>query len=434
MARNMETIVSHQSGDKCLHVKHESGLDIYIMEMEGYHSSFALFGTKYGSINTRFRLKGETDYAEVPEGIAHFLEHKLFENEDCDAFAQYARTGANANAYTSFDRTAYLFGCSENFAESLEILLSFVQSPYFTQESVDKEQGIIAQEIRMNDDEAGWRVFFNMLRAMYHHHPVRIDIAGTEESIRKIDADLLYRCYNTFYNLHNMVLSVAGNVKAEEVLEICDRLLRPCEDQGLEEIFPDEPETVVERYTEVCLPIGTPIFNLGFKLRPMEGEALLRAELTASMLLEVLLGPSSKFYNDMLQEGLINSEFDADSPFTGNGFFCLSCGGESRQPEVVRDRVIAELERVKKEGFSAEAFERIKRVHYGNMIRGCNNVESNASMMLNAYMNRLKPFANMEVLAGITYEDALQFLRDEIDTEQHVLSVVYSQEAAPCRQ
>lgn len=420
-----EIIKSAQSGAECLHVKHESGLNIYIMEMEGYHSAFALFGTKYGSINTRFRLRGEDTYAEVPEGIAHFLEHKLFENEDCDAFAQYARTGANANAYTSFDRTAYLFRCSENFAESLEILLSFVQKPYFTQESVDKEQGIIAQEIRMNDDEAGWRVFFNMLKAMFHNHPVRIDIAGTEASIRKIDADLLYRCYNTFYNLHNMVLSVAGNVKADEVLAICDKLLRQCDDQGLEQLYADEPDTVVKNYVEDTLPVGAPIFNLGFKLRPKKGRELVKAELLSSTLLEVLLGSASKLYNDMLGDGLINSEFETDIPFTGDGYFVLSCGGETHDPEQVRDRILAELARAKEEGFDRESFERIKRVHYGSLIRSLSSVEENASMMLNAYMAGLPPFSSIEALAEITYEEAWQFLRSEIDLDKHVLSVVH---------
>ena len=425
MSRNAEIIKCAQTGSECLHVKHETGLDIYIMEMSGYHSSFALFGTKYGSINTRFRLKGEENYTEVPEGIAHYLEHKLFENEDCDAFVQYARTGANANAYTSFDRTAYLFGCSENFGASLEILLSFVQKPYFTKETVEKEQGIIAQEIRMNNDEAGWQVFFNMLKAMYHNHPVRIDIAGTEESIRKIDADLLYKCYNTFYNLHNMVLSVAGNVKADEVLEICDRLLRPCEDQGLEQLYADEPDTVVKNYVEATLPVGAPIFNLGFKVRPRSGEDLVKAELISSTLMEVLLGPSSKLYNDMLGEGLINSEFEADTPFTGDGYFVLSCGGETEQPELVRDRILETLEQAKRDGFDRESFERIKKVHYGSMIRSDSVVEENASMMLNAYMAGVKPFSSISALASVTYEDALQFLREEIDLTQHVLSVVH---------
>ena len=426
MSRKPEIIRSTATGFSCLHVRHESGLDIYMMPMEGYHSSYALFGTKYGSINTRFRLRGEPDYVEVPAGIAHYLEHKLFENEDCDAFEQYARTGASANAYTSFDRTAYLFSCSENFAASLEILLSFVQNPYFTKETVEKEQGIIAQEIRMNNDEPGWRVFFNMLRAMYHNHPVRIDIAGTEESIRKIDADLLYRCYNTFYNLHNMVLSVAGNIDPEEVLAICDRLLRRCEDQGLEEIYADEPDSVVKHYVEDTLPVGTPIFSLGFKLQPKSGMELVRAVMLADISFDAILGSSSRLYNDLLSEGLINFEFSADTPFTGDGYFVLSVTGESRSPEIVRDRILAELERVQKEGVDREIFERIKRVNYGSTIRSFSNVEANASMMLHSYMCGVPPFATADILASLTYGDACDFLRESLDLGEHVLSVVRS--------
>jgi predicted Zn-dependent peptidase len=216
---HQEIFTSPNGLQSCHYIRHSTGLDIYIMQMPDFHSAYALFGTRYGSVNTMFRLDGEKDFVQVPEGIAHFLEHKLFENEDTGAFEQYAKTGAIANAYTSFDRTAYLFMCSENFNPSLEILLNFVQNPYFTQETVDKEQGIIAQEIRMNQDDPNWKLFFNSLKSMYHHHPVRIDIAGTVESIQKIDADLLYRCYHTFYNLHNMTLCIAGNVKTEEILE-----------------------------------------------------------------------------------------------------------------------------------------------------------------------------------------------------------------------
>jgi len=240
MEKNILT--SPQTGDSCIHVKHSSGLDIYICEMKGFSSVEALFGTKYGSINTMFKTKEDTEYTSVPEGIAHFLEHKLFENEDCDVFELYAKTGASANAFTSFDKTCYLFSCSKNYKESLKILLDFVQKPYFTKANVDKEQGIIGQEIKMTNDNPDWRLFFNLLRGMYHSHPVKIDIAGTVESIAEIDADLLYKCYNTFYNLNNMTLSIAGNISADEVLEICDECLRPCEDKGLETVFPDEPD------------------------------------------------------------------------------------------------------------------------------------------------------------------------------------------------
>ena len=185
-----EIIRSELAGESCLYCKHPTGLDIFIKEMEGYHSAYALFATKYGSINTRFRLRGEADFAEVPEGIAHFLEHKLFENEDCDAFEQYAKTGASANAYTSFDQTAYLFGCSEHFTDSLRILINTVQNPYFTQETVDKEQGIIAQEIRMGEDNPGLAIYYNLLKMLYAHHPIRDRVAGTVESIAILQTKL----------------------------------------------------------------------------------------------------------------------------------------------------------------------------------------------------------------------------------------------------
>jgi len=426
--RIQEIIADPQGGQSCLHVKHQTGLDIYIMEMPDFHSAYALFGTKYGSVNTMFRLDGEQDFAQVPEGIAHFLEHKLFENEDTGAFEQYAKTGAIANAYTSFDRTAYLFMCSENFNPSLEILLNFVQHPYFTQETVDKEQGIIAQEIRMNEDEPGWKLFFNSLKCMYQKHPVRIGIAGTVESIQEINADLLYRCYHTFYNLHNMVLSVAGNIKAEEVLEICDRLLIPSEDHKLEHVFPEEPYEVYQHEVIDTAPVGVPLFSLDFKLKPKSGAELLKSELLAELAFDTLFSASTEIYQTMLEENLINFGFGADSPFTGNGFFTVGVGGESRNPREVRRRVFEVIENAKKNGFDQQAFERLRKAKYGSMIRSLNSVESNASMMLDCYMCGIRPFAPASVLAGITYQEALQFLRDEINTENTVLSVVHAPE------
>lgn len=426
--RMQEIIAASRGGQSCLHVKHQTGLDIYIMEMPDFHSAYALFGTKYGSVNTMFRLNGEQDFAQVPEGIAHFLEHKLFENEDTGAFEQYAKTGAIANAYTSFDRTAYLFMCSENFNPSLEILLNFVQHPYFTQETVDKEQGIIAQEIRMNEDEPGWKLFFNSLKCMYHKHPVRIGIAGTVESIQEINADLLYRCYHTFYNLHNMVLSVAGNIKAEEVLEICDRLLIPCEDHKLEQVFPEEPYEVYQHEVIDTAPVGVPLFSLDFKLKPKSGTELLKAELLAELALDTLFCASTEIYQTMLEENLINFGFGVDSPFTGNGFFTVGIGGESRNPREVRRRIFEVIENAKKNGFDQQAFERLRKAKYGNLIRSMDSVESNASMMLDCYMCGIRPFTPAAVLAEVTYEEALQFLRDEIDTENTVLSVVHAPE------
>ena len=205
-------------GESYTKAVHSSGLEIYIMEKPQFSSCYAIFGTKYGSIDTEFSVDGK-DTVRVPEGIAHFLEHKLFESEDGDAFNKYALTGASANAYTSFDRTCYLFSCSDKFYENLDILLNFVQSPYFTEATVSKEQGIIAQEIKMYDDSPAWRVMFNMLKTMFKKHPVSIDIAGTVESIAEIDAGLLYKCYETFYNPSNMFICIAGNVDTNAVLK-----------------------------------------------------------------------------------------------------------------------------------------------------------------------------------------------------------------------
>ena len=194
-------------GDKYFEIDHKSGLKIFVYPKVNFSSSYAIFGTKYGSIDNCFKTEGDKVYTEVPEGIAHFLEHKLFESEELDAFARYAETGASANAYTTFDKTCYLFSCSANFSSSLEILLDFVTKPYFTPETVKKEQGIIGQEIKMTNDEPGWASLFTLLKAMYKHHPVQIDIAGTTESIAEITDELLYKCYNTFYSLNNMAAS-----------------------------------------------------------------------------------------------------------------------------------------------------------------------------------------------------------------------------------
>ncbi|MBS6163048.1 MAG: insulinase family protein, partial [Clostridiales bacterium] len=208
----IKEVKSARIGDHYYEVQHPSGLKILVYPKNDNNSTYAVFGTRYGSVDMAFHLKGEQEVHRVPAGIAHYLEHKLFESEDGDAFARYAKTGAAANAYTSFNNTCYLFSTTDQVYESLEILLDFVQSPFFTEQTVQKEQGIIGQEIRMYDDDPQWRVMFNLLECLYHTHPVKIDIAGTVESIAQITPEYLYLCYNTFYNLHNMVLCIAGNV------------------------------------------------------------------------------------------------------------------------------------------------------------------------------------------------------------------------------
>ncbi|MBE6845375.1 MAG: insulinase family protein [Ruminococcus sp.] len=419
----MQEIYCAQTGDKCNYIKHASGLDIYICEMNGFSTTEALFGTKYGSINTMFKTKDDAEYTVVPEGIAHFLEHKLFENEDCDAFALYAKTGANANAYTSFDRTCYLYSCSDNYLESLKILLGFVQSPYFTKETVDKEQGIIGQEIKMTNDNPGWRVLFNMLRSMYHNHPVKIDIAGTVESIAKIDAELLYKCYNTFYNLHNMVLVLAGNVNTEEVLEVADELLKPCEDIELETVFPEEPYEIIEKEVYEHLPVGMPIFNIGIKCAPLSGYERLKANMECYIAGSIISDPSAPLYQKLIEQNLINSTFGYEV-FDGDGFFTLIFSGESSDPKKLRDMLTEEIERVKKEGLDRQLYDSIKKSSYGEMVMESNNTEAVASNLISAFMSETMPYDQIKILSEMTYDDVMAALNTRFDTKNLVLSVI----------
>ncbi len=420
---NKEILTSSRTGDSCIHVKHSSGLDIYICEMPGFSSIEALIGTKYGSVNNIFKNAGDSGYTSVPEGIAHFLEHKLFENEDCGVFELYARTGASCNAFTSFDKTCYLFSCSKNYEENLGILLDFVQKPYFTKENVDKEMGIIGQEIKMTNDNPEWRVFFNMLGCMYSAHPVKIDIAGTVESISRIDADLLYKCYDAFYNLNNMVLSMAGNISADKVLEICDRCLKPSEDKGLETVFPEEPAEIIKSEISEKQPIGASIFNLGYKCSPQNGEERLRDIAAASTATALLTDPALPMCEKLLNEGIINSTFGGEV-FYGNGYFTVFFSGESDSPEVIREALFREIDRLITDGIADKDFQRIKKTAYGLMIRELNNVEAVANLMLNSHMDGAGPYDAINVLSDLTREDVTDYMRREMRPDRCVLSVI----------
>ena len=274
----------------------------------------------------------------MPEGIAHFLEHKLFESEELDAFTRYAETGASANAFTSFDKTCYLFQCSDRFADSLKILLDFVTHPYFTKETVEKEQGIIGQEITMYYDVPGWMSTFNLLRCLYKNHPVRIDIAGTVESISQITDKLLYDCYHTFYNLNNMALAVVGNVTPEEVIKVCDEMLKKSEDVTIERVFDEEPRDIVKSYEEYCLAVSMPVFSFGYKEACKTPQRTVQETVEMEILLEILAGETSNLYSSLFEKGLINSTFSKEY-FTGNGYEAVIFEGESTDAKAVAQAI-----------------------------------------------------------------------------------------------
>ena len=409
--------------DSYFEIDHKSGFKIFVYPKENYSSAYAVFGTKYGSIDTCFRVEGNEEFTTVPEGIAHFLEHKLFESEELDAFARYAKTGASANAYTSFDKTCYLFQCSGNFEASLEILLDFVSNPYFTEQTVQKEQGIIGQEIKMYQDEPGWESLFSLLRAMYHNHPVRIDIAGTVESISHITADLLYECYETFYNPANMALAVAGNVTVEQVLSIADKMLKPKTSRKVERKFQLEPETVVEDTIVRNLAVSMPIFAIGYKEKIETPCRSLKETLESNILLDIIGGKTSPLYEEMLTEGLINTTFDIEY-FEGFGYSAHIFNGESTQPEKVRERINSEIEKLKKQGVDKETFDRIKKKHYGGFIMNFNDIDSISNSLIGSYFNGDGLFDQLNVLESITLSDINNRLRSAFNIENSSMSII----------
>ena len=349
------------------------------------------------------------------------MEHKLFESEQGDAFRQFAETGANANAYTTFDRTAYLFHASENILPSLDILLNFVQDPYFTPETVQKEQGIIGQEIRMGEDMPGRRVLFNMLGGLFHNHPVRVDIAGTVESIAKITPELLYRCYYRYYNLHNMVLVVAGRITPDEVMDACDRLLKPAEEWVPDNYTIEEPATAAQGYVEDKMAVSAPLFYIGFK-EPVVNHTP-KTLAGARMLIDLISGKSSPLYTRLMDEGLINDQFEVEY-FGGPDYGIWLVGGESADPKRVKELIADEITRLQAEGLDAAAVEAVRRGAYGRLVAGLDDPSDCAELILSHLVDGVEPLSELDALAAITAEEIADQLKTRFDPTACTLSVV----------
>lgn len=423
----MKIVKSSVLGEQYYEINHKSGLKIFVMPKENYKSTYAVFGTKYGSIDTRFKRSNSDEFTEVPEGIAHFLEHKLFESEELDAFTRYAETGASANAYTSFDKTCYLFQCSDRFEDSLKILLDFVTHPYFTKETVEKEQGIIGQEITMYYDVAGWMSTFNLLKCLYKNHPVRIDIAGTVESISKITDKLLYDCYNTFYNLNNMALVIVGNVDADRVIAVCDEFLEKAEDVTVERAFEKEPREIVADYSEYHLSMSMPVFSFGYKEECKTPERSVKEIVEMNILLEILAGETSPLYSRLFEKGLINTTFSKEY-FIGYGYEAVIFDGESTNSQAVAEEIKKEVARLKKEGIDASLFEAARRSLYGKEIMSYNVIDDVANAMINCYFSGYGIFDSTEIFKNVAKEDIEKLLSSKLNEEYSALSVVKSRD------
>ncbi|MCI5604238.1 MAG: insulinase family protein [Clostridia bacterium] len=420
--------ISEITGEELYFGKHSSGLGVYIVPKKDYSKSYAIFGTRYGSVDSKFVVPGESELTEVPDGIAHYLEHKMFDQPDgSNVFDKFSKYGGNANAFTSFNMTAYLFSATSNIKENLATLLDYVQSPHFTDESVQKEQGIIGQEIRMYDDNGGWKVFFNLLNCLYKNHPVRTEIAGTVESISHITADYLYKCYNTFYNLSNMSIVIVGNVNPQEMLEVIENGIKKNEpfEEEIKKVYPDEPKEIAKSYVEQKLSVSIPMFMIGFKDTDTgySGEKLLKKNIEITILLKMLFGKSSKIYQKLYEEGLINSNFAADYTMQPDYGFS-SIEGESKNPKKVYEIIIEEIEKIHSIGLSKDDFERIKKVVWGRYIRSHNDVEDYATAFMQMLFMDIDYFNYYDVYKSVTFEDVVKRFEQHFRKENSALSVV----------
>ena len=424
---SVQKFVNKELGEEMQFALHKSGLRVYVFPKKGFSKYYAIYGTEYGSLNRTFTVPGDSDMTTVPDGIAHYLEHKLFEEEGGgNAFDKFAQTGASSNAFTSFNLTAYLFSCTDRFYENLDILLDVVNHPYFTDENVAKEQGIIGQEIKMYDDEPEWRVFFNTLTAMFKENPVKIDIAGTVESISHITPEILYKCYNTFYNPANMALVMVGDIDMDTALKYVDKHISPERNLGrIEKYEVDEPRGRVQEYIEQQLSVAQPMFRIGFKdnLPGMSGDALLEKEIATEIILEAIFGKSGDLYLDLYEQGLINSSFGAEAEMEKEYGFSL-IGGESPNPEKVYEIVKDTLNKFCESGIDDTLIERAKKVLISGNIRVFNSVEAMGNQFLRSVLAGQNPLEYKKAVESVTSEAVNNRLREHFDTKNCVLSVV----------
>ena len=416
-----------QVGEQMYQEKLPNGLHVFVFPKPEFQKGYAFFATNYGGMDMRFCLDGE--WHDTPAGVAHFLEHKMFDTKEGNALQDLAANGASPNAFTSSAITGYYFESTEKFEENLRILLSFVSVPWFTQESVDKEQGIIGQEIGMIEDDPEWKTFMNLMAALYQNHPIRVSVAGSVESISHITADTLYACHKAFYDPANMVLCVAGPVDPKHICEVAMEILpKEAGPIAAKDYGPQEPPRVTQALVEEQMEVSTPIFQLGYKGDALpQGEQRLRRQLVGELALEVLLGSSSPLYAKLYREGLINRNFSYGCE-SYPGCFFLCAGGESKDPEAVRKAVADEAARIGRDGVDGKLWERVKKGVYGNKVRGLNSFENLCVGQAQAFFAGYDFLDFAGLFASITKEEAESLIADWVTEERTALSVVRPKE------
>ncbi|MBR1653959.1 MAG: insulinase family protein [Clostridia bacterium] len=422
----MKIVESTNIKEKAYFEKLENGLNIIIIPKANTKKKYIMWGTNFGSIDNRFIMPQTNEEVFIPDGVAHFLEHKMFEQKNGrNSLDVLMALGLDANAYTTNDHTAYLFECSsDKFYEGLDELMDYVQNPYFTDENVEKEKGIIGQEIKMYDDDPGFQLYLNTMDCLYHKNAVKLDIAGTIESISEINPDVLYKCYNTFYHPSNMTMVVCGDFKPEDLLEEIKKRLIPKENQGeIKRIYEIEEDSINMSKKEVNMEVSTPIFMIGIKDKVPSSEEAVKRHIAIEIILNMLIGKSSDLYKDLYNSGDLLAEPDMDYEFTKQYAHVL-IGGQSKNPELIYEKVKKEIENFKKDGLNEEDFNRLKRKIYGDYVVEYNNVSYIARMFLADNFKGINSFDYIEKFNNVTKEFAEQILNEVFKEDKMALSIV----------
>ena len=421
----MQIIENSKVKEKLYVEKLENGLTVMIMPKKNIQKKYMIWATNFGSIDNKFIAPNDKEETNIPDGVAHFLEHKMFEQQNgTNSLDTLTALGVNANAYTTTDHTCYLFECTDNFYPAIDD----VQNPYFTDQNVEKEKGIIGQEIQMYDDYPSWAVYMNAMKCMYKNNPIIIDIAGSIESISKIDKEVLYKCYNTFYHPSNMVMCFAGDFEPETLIEEVKIRLKPTEKHGeIKRIYPEEPEQIVKKENTQNMEVSMPIFVIGIKdvidNKNCTSSSIVKKHIAIEILLNMLIGKSSKLYKELYEAELITGEPYLDYEFSKQ-YAHVSITGQSNDPKKVLEKFEAEIKQMKKNDIDLAHFQRVKNMIYGNYVKEYDDVAEICRMFVGDYMKGINSFEYIEEYEQVTPEYTKQVLEEVFKEEKTVLSIV----------
>ena len=421
----MKVIESSKIKEKAYIEELENGLKVIIIPKKNTKKKYVIWGTHFGSIDNHFIMPKTEEEVYIPDGVAHFLEHKMFEQPNgTNSLDTLMALGIDANAYTTNDHTAYLFECTNHFEEGLDELMDYVQHPYFTEENVEKEKGIIGQEINMYDDDPAWRLYMNAMDCMYEQNPIKIDIAGTIESISKITPDVLYKCYNTFYHPSNMTMVICGDFVPEAMIQEVKKRLLSKENQGaIKRIYPSKENKIHKAFKNEKMEVSTPIFMMGYKDHENIEEDRVKKHIAIEILLNMVIGKSSKTYQELYTEGLLLAQPDMDYEFSDQ-YAHILISGTSKNPQKVMEQMTQTVNKMLQNGIEEEHFERMRRKVYGDYVVEYNNVGNIARMFLADTMKKVQSFDYIEKFETVTKEYTEQILEEVFQEENKILSII----------